>query len=157
MKIFFTTLWLCLFSLGAKANDFTLSTSTLDGKNFDLSAQKNRVTIVNFWGYWCAQCRREMIVLEEIYQKYHGQGVDIIGVSVDGKNARAKVLAAVVGISYPNALFDEASKINFNEPTSIPVTYIFDRNLTLVAKFDDDAKSPNKNDFERVLAALLRK
>jgi thiol-disulfide isomerase/thioredoxin len=157
MKIFFTALWLCLISLGAAANDFTLTAPTLDGKNFDLSAQKNRVTIVNFWAYWCTECRREMLVLEEIYQKYHGQGVDIIGVSIDKKSARKKVLSAAIGVSYPNALFDEASKISFQEPSSIPVTYIFDRNLTLVTKFDEDDGTPNKNDFERVLEPLLKK
>lgn len=156
MKIFFTTLWLCLISLGATADNFTLIAPTLEGKNFDLSAQKGRVTIVNFWGYWCGVCRREMLVLEEIYQKYRGQGVDIIGVSVDDRNARKKVLEAVTGVSYPNAIFDEASKINFPEPTGIPVTYIFNQNLQLVAKFGDD-KIPNKNDFERVLDPLLKK
>ena len=43
----------------------------------------NRITIIDFWASWCAPCMREMPNLVAIYDNYHGQGLGIIGISLD--------------------------------------------------------------------------
>ncbi len=64
---------------------------SLDGFNLEGTLpedMKGKIVLVDFWASWCVPCRDSFPVLDEIYQKYRDQGVEIIAVSVD-KNEKA--------------------------------------------------------------------
>ena len=63
----------------------------LDGKTFDLSAARDKVVVVSFWATWCPPCRKEMPVLDALYRRYHGQGLEMIGLSADRPHDRSDV------------------------------------------------------------------
>lgn len=42
-----------------------------------------KYTLIDFWAGWCAPCRRENPHLVKLYEKYHSQGVEFFGVSLD--------------------------------------------------------------------------
>lgn len=56
--------------------------------------------IVNFWATWCAPCRREIPLLQQLQRDHAGEGFQVIGVAVD---FRDKVLAYAdeMQIDYP--------------------------------------------------------
>ncbi len=155
MKIFLAVLFFLISAGNSLAADFTLLGPTLDGKKFDLKEQKGKIIIVNFWAYWCADCRKELPILEEIYREYKARGVEIIGVNIDGKKDLKKILQAVKEVSYPNLIFDEADEISFEEPSGIPLNYIFDRQGKMVAKLDGREGKLVKKDFEEVLRKIF--
>ena len=64
----------------------------LDGQTFDLSALRGKVVIVNFWATWCPPCRKEMPALDAFYRRYHGNGLEMIGVSADRPHDRSDVI-----------------------------------------------------------------
>ena len=134
-----------------------LTISTLDGKTFDLKEKSGKVVIINFWAEWCIDCRKEMPILEEIYQKYKSQGLEIIGISIDRRRQRKKVLEISSSLSYPNATLYEAKEISFEEPNAVPVSYVVDGNGKLITKIigADDVKL-TKQHFENTLKLLLK-
>ena len=46
--------------------------------------------VVEFWATWCGPCKVAIPHMNELYKKYKGDGLKVIGVS-DEKNAKAKV------------------------------------------------------------------
>ncbi len=157
MKKFFLFFVAALFfSLSALARE-ELIIKTFDENSFDLREKIGKVVIVNIWAAWCLDCRKEILVLDEIYQEYKDQGLEIIGISIDKKRDRKKALAVSKAVKYPNGMFAEASKISLEEPNAIPLNYIFDKNGNLAATLNGDGGELTKQNFEKVIKKLLKK
>lgn len=110
----------------------------LDGKAFDLSAMHGKVVIVNFWATWCPPCRKEMPALDAFYRRYHGDGLEMIGVSTDRPHDRSDVTKVMQSLSYPAAIMDDATVNDFGTPDALPMTVIVDSNGVVRAKFTPD-------------------
>ena len=98
------------------------------GKTIDLSQFKGQVVMINFWATWCAPCRQEMPLLEDIYKKYKPMGFTLVGVNVepDAKGAEAW-LSKQKPVSFPIA-FDTDSKVSKMYKVAVmPSTVFVDR------------------------------
>jgi thiol-disulfide isomerase/thioredoxin len=112
------------FSL-AQAPDFKLS--TLDGKTVTLSEFAGKVVYVDFWATWCPPCRRSFPWMEKMYQKYNDHGLEIIAISLDGKN---EVIERFIAIEKPSFIIarDRRSKIADKfKVRAMPTSFIIDR------------------------------
>ncbi len=114
-----------------------------DGNILSLADIKGKVTIIDFWASWCGPCRRENPNVVRIYNQYHDQGLEIIGVSLDGQSRQADPKKAwLAAIKKDNLTWHHVSNLNyFNDPiaqlyaiNSIPATYILDSEGKIVAK-----------------------
>ena len=65
-----------------------------------LAEWRGKVVVANFWATWCAPCRREIPLLQQVARERAAEGFQVIGIAVD---YRDKVLeyADEVGIEYP--------------------------------------------------------
>jgi len=71
---------------GKPVPDFTLTAQ--DGGKVQLSSFKGHVVIIDFWASWCLPCRASIPHLKKLYEKYHGQGLEILSISID-QNSKA--------------------------------------------------------------------
>src|SRR5262245_48287938 len=54
-----------------------------EGAKFDISQYKGKVVLVDFWATWCGPCRAALPDLKDTYEKFHQQGLEVVGVSLD--------------------------------------------------------------------------
>lgn len=67
----------------------------LDGRRVDLAALRGRVMPLDFWATWCKPCMKQLPTLKHLYATYHDRGFEIVGVSLDREQDRAKLLECV--------------------------------------------------------------
>jgi thiol-disulfide isomerase/thioredoxin len=56
--------------------------------------------IINFWATWCAPCRREMPLLQQLWTQHRPDGLQIVGVAVDSRSAVEQYLKRT-SVRYP--------------------------------------------------------
>jgi thiol-disulfide isomerase/thioredoxin len=85
-------------ALAATIPDFQLADR--EGQLRSLKDWQGKSLIVNFWATWCAPCRREIPLLQQIARERGKDGFQVIGIAVD---FRDKVIeyADQIGIDYP--------------------------------------------------------
>src|SRR5512136_306367 len=108
------------------APDFSIQ--DLQGNTLNLAAYKGKVLVINFWATWCPPCRHEIPDFIEAYKELKGEGLEILGVSVDEAAAPALLdWTRKQGITYPIALATPEMVTAYEPGDFIPATIIVDR------------------------------
>ena len=82
--------------------DFSLD--NLENEQVSLEELKgDQLTIIDFWATWCKPCTKAMPKLNELYNSYKDEGLNIIGISCDGPRSISKVpaVANALKVDYP--------------------------------------------------------
>lgn len=83
---------------GREAPVFTLE--QLDGHSVSLVDLRGQVVLLDFWASWCGPCRASFPWVKEFYKKYHGKGVEILGISIDNDKTAWKKAVEVEGLPW---------------------------------------------------------
>jgi thiol-disulfide isomerase/thioredoxin len=73
-----------------------------------LSDWPDRTLLINFWATWCAPCREEMPLLEQLQQSMDPARFQVIGIALDRPEPVLRFVAET-GISYPILLGEAAA------------------------------------------------
>lgn len=97
-------------------------------------------TIVNFWNNGCGTCIAEMPELEEMYQDFKEQNINLIGVGADSGESEEQLSTAQnilkeKGVTYQNISPNPENsfyKDFISEITGYPTTYIVDKDGNII-------------------------
>jgi thiol-disulfide isomerase/thioredoxin len=127
-KIIFAIFLFVIFSQTAfagKLPDFRLK--NLDNKIVSYSQLKGKkLTVIDFWATWCKPCVRAIPKLVKLHEQYKKDGVEFIGVNVDGTRNLPKVkpFAHSLNIAYPVLLDENNEVMNKLKVTAMPTIII---------------------------------
>ncbi len=115
------------------------SSETEDGTPLKASDYRGKVMVVNFWYANCAPCRAEAPILQGLYEKYQGKGVEFVGVNVADQPTSAISFNKTFGITYPSVMDVDsgAARIGFAgaiSPTATPTTFVLDTEGRIAAR-----------------------
>lgn len=124
-------------SEGAMYKDFEV---TYNGETKRLSdyVGKGHYTLVDFWASWCGPCIRETKVIKEIYNKYNGKGLEILGVAV--WDDPEKTLGAITQHQLPwkQIINAQAIPTDIYGISGIPCIILFDPEGRIVSRDKQD-------------------
>lgn len=113
---------------------------TLDGGNFDLNDYRGKVVLVDFWATWCGPCVAELPNVRSVYDKYHEDGFEVVGVSLDESREDLAEFLESHDEPWPQIIFDEEGKVGGSNPLAkkygvygIPYMVVVDREGKVVA------------------------
>ena len=116
-----------------------------EGQMRSLADWQGQSLIVNFWATWCAPCRREIPLLQQIAREHRAEGFEVIGIAVD---FRDKVLAYAdeMKIDYPLLIgeqeaLDAAAAFGI-ESIGFPFTVFTDAQGRIVAAHMGELHAP---------------
>ena len=119
--------------IGKPLADFTLP--DLQGHAVQLAALRGKVVFVNVWATWCPPCIEEMPTIQQLYERLHGRGLEILAVSLDALGAQ--VVAPFMQsrrLSFPTLLDPKNLVQRLYRTTGVPESFIVDKRGILVEK-----------------------
>jgi thiol-disulfide isomerase/thioredoxin len=126
-----------LAALDARRQNAAFTLADLSGKQWTLTALRGHVVLLNFWATWCPPCRKEIPDLNALQDQFRPQGLVVLGIDNNEDAATVGPFVAAQKMRYP-VLLDPGGKItDLFQVTSIPKTFIYDRDGTLAAQSID--------------------
>jgi cytochrome c biogenesis protein CcmG, thiol:disulfide interchange protein DsbE len=116
--------------VGERAPPATLV--TLDGQKLSTADLLGHVVILTFWATWCVPCRDELPLLSRYATEHAGQGLQVLGFSLDTPDDLKGVRAVAQSLSFPVGLLAQSSAPGYGRIWRIPVNFTIDRDGRLV-------------------------
>jgi thiol-disulfide isomerase/thioredoxin len=120
-------------------NKFEMEGKLLNGKPIDWASYRGKVVLIDYWATWCGPCRAEVPNVLENYRKYHDQGFEVIGISLDDKREAVEQYLHDSGVPWPTTFHVQADGDSWGNPmavkygvTGIPRAILVDRQGNVV-------------------------
>jgi thiol-disulfide isomerase/thioredoxin len=97
------------------------------GGKIDLGSLKGKVVLVDIWASWCAPCKEEMPLLDEMAGRLKDKGVRIIAVSIDEDRESAQEFLSSRSSWSLTVAHDPKGKLpEALHPGKMPSSYVLD-------------------------------
>ena len=107
------------------APDFTLLST--DFKQVSLSHYRGKIVLLDFWATWCKSCQEEIPIFIDLYDQYHDQGFEMVGISIDSERLKTvNPFIKKLGVNY-TILLGEPDLMDKYNIVAIPTAVLIDQ------------------------------
>ena len=140
----------------------SLQFTAVDGREVDLVGMRGKVVLVDFWATTCGPCIKELPRVKAAYDKFRGQGFEVIGISCDTDKEQLNKFLDEKGFPWPQYFDGKGFGNKISQSfgiDGIPHMFLVDKKGLL--RFDNVRASDKyhpKNDttgFEEKISKLL--
>lgn len=131
---------------GKPAPQFSLTTD--QHRTITPTSFGGKVLVLNFWATWCSPCITEVPSLNQFQQKFAGDGVVVVAVSIDKNPDKYKAFLSKIPVAFQTYRDPNADVSSEYGTYMIPETYII-KNGVVMRKFaqDENWMSPDLTQY----------
>ncbi|EIJ78728.1 Thiol-disulfide oxidoreductase resA [Bacillus methanolicus PB1] len=132
-------------AIGERAPDFELT--DLNGEKHRLSDYEGQGVFLNFWGTWCKPCEKEMPYINNQYEKFKKQGVQVLAVNVGESDFAVKKFAEKYKLDFPIVIDESGDVQTAFRINPLPATFLIDKEGKVIKYHKGELTEEMVNDF----------
>ena len=125
------------------------------GKIFNTSSARGKIVVLNLTAGWHPPCRSQAAVLNDLAEKYRGEGLMVISLFLDDDTSSFRRFLAEARITYRAVLANARHKKTFGSPRDLPAGYLIDRDGQIRFRFT--GYTPQELWYEKIQILLAEK
>ncbi|WP_188206051.1 thiol-disulfide oxidoreductase ResA [Alkalibacillus aidingensis] len=116
---------------GDPAPNFKLDRLDQEGETIELADLEGQGVMINFWATYCEPCKEEMPYMDQLYEEYNDQGIEIIAVSVDKNEIVINNFYNSLDLSFPSVHDKNETVMEAYEVIPLPTSYFINPDGTI--------------------------
>jgi peroxiredoxin len=131
--------------VGKTAPDFVLV--DMEGNKHRLSEYKGQGVFLNFWATWCKPCEREMPYIENQYQQFKDQGVQVLAIDSSETDLVVNKFVERHGMTFP-VMIDKDGQVQAAYGINpLPITFLIDKEGKVVKSHTGELTEETVREF----------
>ncbi len=138
--------------LTQRAPDFILP--TVAGETLELSDYRGKVVLLVFWNMTCPSCQKEMLLLQQIFNREGANRINIITVHGPGREEAIKSYCSSRGLTLPILLDIQGDVGSSYGVLQLPATFVLDQS-GVIRSIDPEFET--QEELDKLIAQFLSK
>lgn len=135
--------------VGDRAPNFALM--NMDGEKVELDDYRGEGVFLNFWGTYCPPCEEEMPYMENQYQLYEDEDIEILAVNVGENEVTVDRFVNRYQLTFPILLDQNRDVLNAYGVNLLPATFLIDEQGEVIKRYIGGMSEQNVIDFMELI------